>query len=66
MAVGLNAIREICSRCPLSMSDDLLQDLVQYKTCKSKTVMMAARSLLQLYRNIDPNMLKKKDRGILS
>ncbi|XP_047145437.1 protein SDA1 homolog [Hydra vulgaris] len=63
MAVGLNAIREICARCPLSMSDNLLQDLVQYKTCKSKTVMMAARSLLQLYRNVDPTLLRKKDRG---
>lgn len=63
MAVGLNAIREICSRCPLAMSADLLQDLVQYKNNKSKTVIMAARSLMQLYRNVDANMLQKKDRG---
>jgi len=63
MAVGLNAIREICSRSLNAMSEDLLQDLVQYKTTKNKTVMMAARSLLQLYRSIDPTMLRKKDRG---
>lgn len=65
MAVGLNAIREICDRCPLAMSKDLLQDLVQYKTTKNKTVIMAARSLIQLYRNIDSSMLHKKDRGSL-
>ena len=63
MAVGLNAIREICSRNALVMSSDLLQDLVQYKTYKSKTVMMAARSLMQLYRNVDASLLHKKDRG---
>lgn len=63
MAVGLNAIREICARCPNAMSDDLLQDLVQYKTAKNKTTMMAARSLLQLYRDVNPTLLRKKDRG---
>jgi len=63
MAVGLNAIREICARSPLAMTTDLLQDLVQYKTTKNKTVMMAARSLMQLYRNYDSTMLRKKDRG---
>lgn len=65
MAVGLNGIREICLRCPLAMTPDLLQDLVQYKNAKNKTVMMAARSLMQLYRNVDPTLLHKKDRGIV-
>ena len=64
MAVGLNAIREICTRNSMAMSGDLLQDLVEYKTTKSKTVMMAARSLMQLFRNVDANLLRKKDRGI--
>jgi len=63
MAVGLNAIREICARAPLAMTGDLLQDLVQYKTTRNKTVMMAARSLLHLYRNVDASLLMKKDRG---
>merc|ERR1712059_208034 len=27
MAVGLNAVRELCARCPLVMEEDLLQDL---------------------------------------
>ncbi|CAG5124076.1 unnamed protein product [Candidula unifasciata] len=63
MAVGLNAVREICSRCPLAMSDDLLQDLVQYKGHRDKAVMMAARSLIQLFRKTNPELLHRRDRG---
>ena len=29
MAVGLNAIREVCARCPLVMEPELLTDLAQ-------------------------------------
>lgn len=63
IAVGLNAVREICSRCPLAMNEDLLHDLVQYKTYRNKAVMMASRSILQLYRTLNPSMLHKRDRG---
>lgn len=63
MAIGLNATREICSRCPLSMGEDLLRDLVMYKTYKEKSVMMAARSLISLYRERLPALLHRKDRG---
>lgn len=62
-AAGLNSIREICARQPLAMTDTLLQDLVQYKKSKDKGVMMAAKGLLSLYREVDPELLKKKDRG---
>lgn len=63
MAIGLNAIREVCQRCPLSMDEDLLRDLVMYKNYKDKSVMMAARSLITLYREQLPTLLHKKDRG---
>ncbi|XP_063698519.1 protein SDA1 homolog [Culicoides brevitarsis] len=63
MAVGLNAAREICSRCPLAMSEDLLRDLALYKNYKEKSVVMAARSLIALYREQLPALLHKKDRG---
>ncbi|SPO03556.1 related to SDA1 protein, required for normal organization of the actin cytoskeleton [Cephalotrichum gorgonifer] len=62
-AAGLNAIREICFRQPLAMSDTLLQDLVQYRKSKDKGTMMAAKGLLSLYREVGAEMLKKKDRG---
>lgn len=62
-AAGLNTIREILARAPLAIDETLLQDLVEYKGSKSKPVMTAARSLITLYREIDPSMLKTKDRG---
>ncbi|XP_054612865.1 protein SDA1 homolog [Dunckerocampus dactyliophorus] len=63
MTVGINAIKEVAARCPLALSEDLLQDLALYKTHKDKNVMMSARSLIQLFRNLNPQMLHKKDRG---
>ncbi|KAF4121694.1 protein SDA1 [Geosmithia morbida] len=62
-AAGLNSIREICARQPLAMTDTLLQDLVQYRKSKDKGVMMAAKGLLSLYREADPELLRKRDRG---
>ncbi|KAI9557356.1 hypothetical protein GHT06_017184 [Daphnia sinensis] len=63
MAVGLNAIREICARCPLVMNAELLRELIEYRSSKQKSVMMASRSILQLYRVINPEMLPRKERG---
>lgn len=60
---GMNAIREICARQPLAMSETLLQDLVLYRKSKDKGVMMAAKGLLSLYRDVGAQMLKKRDRG---
>ena len=58
----LNAIREICARCPLVMNAELLHDLVDYRSSKQKSVMMAARSILQLYRVVNPELLPRKER----
>ncbi|XP_053694729.1 protein SDA1 homolog [Sabethes cyaneus] len=63
MAIGLNAAREICLRCPLAMNEDLLRDLTMYKNYKEKSVMMAAKSLILLYREKIPTLLARKDRG---
>ena len=45
------------------MSEDLLRDLAQYKHYRERSVMMAARSLIGLFKNTMPEMLHKKDRG---
>ena len=63
MSIGLNTIREVCSRQPLTMSQGLLQDLVQYKTSKDKGIATGARSLISLFREVRPELLHKKDRG---
>ena len=62
-SAGLNAIREICARQPMAMTDTLLQDLVMYRKSKDKSVVMAAKGLLGLYREVGAEMLKKRDRG---
>lgn len=63
IALGLHTVREMCARNPLIMSDDLLQDLCLYKKYKEKAVTSAARSLIQLFRQLEPSLLQKKDRG---
>ncbi|KMQ84887.1 protein sda1-like protein [Lasius niger] len=63
MAIGLNTVREICTRCPLAMNEVLLEDLVRYKQYKERSVMMAARSLIGTFRRLMPDLLRKKDRG---
>lgn len=78
VAAGINSIRAICSRVPLAILDEaneskpekeqespLLEDLVQYRSSKDKGIMMAARSLIALYREVQPGLLHKKDRGRL-
>ncbi|KAG7093623.1 hypothetical protein E1B28_007287 [Marasmius oreades] len=63
IAAGINAIREVCRRQPWAMEEDLLGDLIEYKKSKGKAVTAAARGLLQLYREVNPGMLKKRERG---
>ncbi|KEP62577.1 UNVERIFIED_CONTAM: hypothetical protein HHA_294430 [Hammondia hammondi] len=64
ITVGINAITEICSRAPLCMTKDLLSDLVEYRReRRSKSVVMAARRLMNLYRDVLPAMLPSNARG---
>lgn len=63
IAAGLNAIREVCRRQPWAMEEDLLGDLIEYRKSKDKAVTAAARGLLQLYRDVNPGMLKRRERG---
>lgn len=50
-------------RQPLAMTDTLLGDLIQYQRSKDKGVVMAAKGLQSLYREVHPEMLQKKYRG---
>lgn len=63
MAVGLNAVRELCARQPDAVTPELLSDLVEYVQYRDKGVALAARSLISLYRSIDPTRLPKRKRG---
>ncbi|CAF2115586.1 unnamed protein product [Brassica oleracea] len=63
IAVGLNVIREMCLRIPELMTEELLQDLALYKKEHEKAISAGARSLIALFREINPSLLVKKDRG---
>ena len=64
VTAGLNALREISVRSPLAMPEDLLKSLIDdYKNHRDKGPMQAARGLLGLFREFNPEMLKKRDRG---
>ncbi|SPO31758.1 related to SDA1 - required for normal organization of the actin cytoskeleton; required for passage through Start [Ustilago trichophora] len=63
VAAGINSVREICRRQPWAMEETLLEDLISYRKSKDKGVCAAARGLLALYREVNPAMLKKKERG---
>ncbi|EST06823.1 SDA1 domain protein [Kalmanozyma brasiliensis GHG001] len=63
VAAGINSVREICRRQPWAMEETLLEDLISYRRSKDKGVCAAARGLLALYREVNPAMLKKKERG---
>jgi SDA1 len=62
VAAGLNVIGEICRRQQWAMGD-LLGDLIGYRKSKDKGVMGAARGLLQLDREVNPSMLKRREWG---
>lgn len=63
IAAGINAIREICRRQPWCMEEDLLSDLIDYRKSKDKGVVTASRGLLALFREVNPGLLKKRERG---
>uniref|UniRef100_A0A7R9V1A5 Protein SDA1 n=2 Tax=Chlamydomonas euryale TaxID=1486919 RepID=A0A7R9V1A5_9CHLO len=63
MTIGLKTVRELCMRAPLVMNEDLLQDLALYRKYRDKEVSSAAKGLIGLFREINPAMLSKKDRG---
>lgn len=44
------------------MEEDLLGDLIEYRKSRDKAVVTASRGLLQLYREVNPGMLKKRER----
>mmetsp|Transcript_85216 Transcript_85216/g.182645 ORF Transcript_85216/g.182645 Transcript_85216/m.182645 type:complete len:693 (+) Transcript_85216:1-2079(+) len=61
--VGLNGIREICSRSVNILTEEELADLVDFRKFKSKSVSIAARSLINTYRELHPQLLHRSLRG---
>lgn len=61
--VGMNTIREVCARAVNVLSAEELEDLVGFRKFKNKGVSMAARSLINTYRDKDPELLHPSLRG---
>ena len=45
------------------MTEPLMRDLAEYKKYKNKAVMTAAKGLIGAFRELNPELLHKKDRG---
>ena len=67
MAVGINTVREVVVRVPLLLEepgmDALVQELVTFTKHRDKSVVMAARSFVNMVRAKFPRILQAKDRG---
>jgi protein SDA1 len=61
--VGLNAIREICSRAVNVLEEEELGDLAGFRKFKNKGVAIAAKSLINTYRELHPQLLQRSLRG---
>jgi len=61
--VGINTIREVSSRAISILTEDELADLSGFRKFKHKGVAMAARSLINTYRELDPQLLHRSLRG---
>lgn len=61
--VGLNGIREVCSRAVNILTEEELGDLAGFRKHKNKGVAMAARSLINTYRELHPQLLHRSMRG---
>ena len=64
ITIAISTIREMCRKQPLIMDKEFLSDLAEYsKYREDKGVSMAAKSLIKLFREIQPNMLPPKYRS---
>ena len=63
ITIGINAIREILMRMPLALDESQIEYLVLFRTFKNSSVVAAAKSLINYFRDVCPNLLPKKFRG---
>lgn len=61
--VGLNAMREMAARTVNILTEDELADLCNFRKFKNKGVSMSARSLINAYRELHPQLLHRSLRG---
>lgn len=63
ITIGLNSIREILLRMPLALDEAQIEYLVDFRTFRNSSVVSAAKSLINYFRDVCPQLLPKKFRG---
>lgn len=63
ICMGLNVLREMCIKNHLIMDEFHLNYLAEYKDYKNKNVSSSAKSIINLYRQVNPKLLNKKFQG---
>lgn len=63
ITIGINAIREILMRMPLALDPDQIEYLCLFRSFRNKSVSAAAKSLVNYFRDVCPELLPKKMRG---
>lgn len=63
ICMGINVVREMCIKNNLIMDDFQLNYLAEYIEYKNRNVSSAAKSIINLFREINPTLLQKKYRG---
>lgn len=63
MCMGLNVLREMCIKNHLIMDEFHLNYLAEYRDYRNKNVSSAAKSIINLFREINPKLLNKKYQG---
>jgi protein SDA1 len=63
MTIGLNTIREVYAKLNSIIKEEDMLYLASYYEYKNKNVRMAAKALINLVRDVNPDLLEKKYRG---
>ena len=63
ITIGLNAVREILLRMPLALTENQIEYLCLFRSFKNKSVSAAAKSLVNFFRDVCPELLPKKMMG---
>lgn len=63
ITIGLNAIREVLMRMPLALEESQIEYLCLFRSHRHRSVSIAAKSLINYFRDVCPELLPKKMKG---
>ncbi|CAD7974754.1 unnamed protein product [Amoebophrya sp. A120] len=63
ITVGINSLREIACRVPHALTEEEVHDLCGFRKYKHKGVRVGVKSLVNMYRELNPAFLQKQFRG---